>query len=88
MSVNSAEILVTWGPPDTPRGIITAYRVEYYPSLNPNNSITQNIQPPDDNVLVSNLTAFTEYTFLVLAVTVEDGPAVQVSATTLEAGMF
>ena len=91
-SVSSTEISVTWGPPEIPRGIIRAYHVLYYPTTNStaylNNSITLIVDPPETSQSVINLTAYTDYTFLVFAVTIMEGPAVLVTATTFEAGIY
>ena len=87
-SVSSTGINVTWGPPEFPRGIITGYRVVYYPTSNSTNLASLDVVFPETSLFVRNLTAFTEYTFRVSAITVEEGQAVVVTATTLEAGML
>ena len=87
-SVSSTGINVTWGPPEFPQGIIRAYRVVYYPTTNPSNLASFDVVFPETSLFVSNLTAFTNYTFQVSAITVEEGQAVVVTATTLEGGML
>ena len=89
-SLSAVEINVTWGPPEFPRGIITGYRVVYYPTANSTNLITQlpDVVPQASSLAVYNLTAFTEYTFEVSAITVEEGPPALATASTPQAGMF
>ena len=87
-SVSSTGINVTWGPPEFPRGIITGYRVVYHPTTNSTILTNSDVVVPETSLFVRNLTTFTEYTFRVSAITVEEGQAVVVTATTLEAGML
>ena len=81
-------ILVQWDPPEPANGNITLYIISYYPVSSPGDRNETNVSGTDTEVSIENLTPFTDYTFLVSAVTVAEGPQAEVNAITSESGLL
>ena len=83
-NLSSTEISVTWQQPDPANGMIQQYIVTYYPSGSP----SDNVSTSNTSITIGGLSAFTNYSVFVVAVTVAPGPAsTTVTVTTSEAGM-
>jgi len=86
-NLSSTEISVTWLQPDPTNGVIQQYIVTYYPSGSPGDNTTNSTS--DTSITIGGLSAFTEYSVFVVAVTVAPGPAsTAVNVTTSEAGVW
>ena len=80
-------VSLDWEEPAEPNGIIDNYIIRYYETSSPENVTLYNDSIQSTNAVVNNLNAFTNYTFRVSAVTVEEGPFEEVSATTNQSSM-
>ena len=86
-NLSSIEIFVTWQQPDPANGIIQQYIVTYYPSGSPSDDTT--VSTSNTSITIGGLSAFTNYSVFVVAVTVAPGPAsTTVTVTTSEAGAY
>ena len=85
-NLSSTEISVTWLQPDPTNGVIQQYIVTYYPSGSPGDNTTNSTS--DTSITIGGLSAFTEYSVFVVAVTVAPGPpSTAVNVTTSETGV-
>jgi len=83
-NLSSTEIFITWLQPDPTNGVIQQYIVTYYPSGSPGDNTTNSTS--DTSITIGGLSAFTEYSVFVVAVTVAPGPpSTAVNVTTSEA---
>ena len=80
-------VSLNWEEPEEPNGIIDNYIIRYYETSSPANVTLYNDSIQSTSAVVYNLSAFTNYTFRVSAVTVEEGPFEEVSATTNQSSM-
>ena len=86
-NLSSTEISVTWQQPDPANGIIQQYIVTYYPSGSPSDNTT--VPTSNTSITIGGLSAFTNYSVFVVAVTVAPGPAsTTVTVMTSEAGAY
>ena len=83
---SATEILVEWDPPEPTNGMIREYIIKYHRVTMPNDVNETRVSESNTQVLVGDLIPFTAYTFLVSAVTVDEGPEAEANATTSEAG--
>ena len=88
-NLSASVIRVEWRAPELPNGNIREYRVRYFLSQlqDREGAPTMTVPGTNTSVTVESLQPFTEYTFSVLAVTIATGAAVEVNATTSEAGI-
>ena len=85
-NLSSTEISVTWLQPDPTNGVIQQYIVTYYPSGSPGDNTTNSTT--NTSITIGGLSAFTEYSVFVVAVTVAPGPpSTAVNVTTSETGV-
>ena len=85
---SATEILVVWDPPEPANGIIIQYIIRYYRVTVPGDVNETSVSRNNTGILVGDLLPFTAYTFLVSAVTVDEGPEAEANATTSEAGLL
>ena len=82
-SVNPQNVTLMWSKPQVPNGIITHYELMY---TNESNS-SGTVQVNTTFYVVEGLNEFTNYTFMVAAVTIAgSGPSESLIVTTAEAG--
>ena len=88
--INPRNVTITWDrPPENMiNGILQSYTVSYFPTLDPNASpaMEKSLPGNETSLTVDGLNPFTNYTFLVIAVTVGPGPADEIVVETEEAG--
>lgn len=84
-SISARNVTITWSPPPAIdiNGEIQSYVVSYYPS---SDMAEESVTPDMTMYTAEGLMPYTNYTFSVLAVTVDRGPAAMVDVLTLEAG--
>ena len=90
-TVTARNVTIMWDPPpmEQRNGIIRSYTIRYYPDS------SEPEQPNEESVL-GNLTSFsvdglipyTNYTFEVMAVTIDPGPPASIVVETDEAGKW
>ncbi len=82
-------ISLTWSDPLIPNGIIRDYQVTYFPTADSSTVTTLNISSAALEFNITGLTAFTNYTISVTAITIELGDTSgEVFALTLESSKF
>ena len=81
-------VSLDWDEPQSPNGIIDNYIIRFYEDSTPDNITLYSNTVQETRVAVYDLKAHTNYTFLVSAMTVAEGPAAEVSAMTEESSMF
>ena len=90
VATTAFSVSLQWDEPEPTNGIITRYIIRYFQISAPTtifqfNDSMQNLMTP---IMVVDLIPFTDYVLSVSAVTVEEGPSVQVNAMTAESSMF
>ena len=71
VNVTNATATLSWSPPDTPKGVITHYQIQYRRSDCSSSKFTSlNITNADLTYVATGLTSDTEYVFRVRAFTV------------------
>lgn len=86
VEINAFDMTLEWSVPENENGIIQHYVFLYYELSAPNTII--NDTTTETTLTVENLRAFTEYVFRVYAVTVEEGPFIELNVTTVKSGMY
>ena len=82
--ITAFTVSLAWDEPQPANGIIDNYIIRYYEDSSTGNVTVFNSSIQETSAVVYNLKAFTDYTFRVSAVTVEEGPSAAVPAMTLE----
>ena len=85
--VTAFSVSLQWNEPQPTNGIIRRYIVQYYQTSTPAPITLLNDSIQMTSAMVINLSPFTDYTFRVSAVTVAEGPFVEVDAMTPESSM-
>jgi len=88
---NSSSVVVSWSPPQTPQGVITHYIVyKYQPPSSPTAVRAAEVNGPQRQGAVAELTPYTEYKFTVKACNsfACSGHSPEALARTLSAGML
>ena len=85
MAVGTAfNVSLQWNKPQPANGIIDNYIIQYYQPSTPTTITLFSSTTTETSVVVDGLSAFTDYTFRVSAVTVEEGDFSEVNVTTEE----
>ena len=89
IDVTATSITITWAPPPTEEtnGIIRSYTVRYFPTSDVSAPpVEESLLANETSFTASDLEPFTNYTFMVEAVTISPGPPDSIDIQTDEAG--
>ena len=87
VAVTAFSVSLQWNEPQPANGIIRYYIVQYCQTSTPALITLFNDSIQMTSAMVINLSPFTDYTFRVSAVTVAEGPFVELNEMTAESGM-
>ena len=86
VAITAFSVSLQWDEPQPTNGFITSYIIRYFQISAPTTAFSDSAQMT--SFMVVDLIPFTDYVFSVSAVTVEEGPSVQVNTMTAESSMF
>ena len=86
VAITEFSVSLQWDEPEPTNGFITNYIIQYHQMSTPTTMFNDSIQMT--SFMVVDLIPFTDYVFSVSAVTVEEGPSVQLNAMTAESSML